>query len=248
MIDTHAHLLEKYYENIDEIVDKMKDNIIIASGYDRNSNLEVIELCNKYENIYGTIGFHPTELKDYSDDYLIELEGQLKNSKIVGIGEIGLDYHYNDTLKDLQKEVFIKQIKLANRLNKPIVIHSRDAASDTYEILKDNLKTTAIMHCYSYSLDMALKFIDLGIYLGVGGVITFKNSIKLKEVIENINIDRLVLETDSPYLAPEPFRGSKNEPYNIYYVAKKLANIKNVNINTVFDITTKNAKSIFNIK
>lgn len=248
MIDTHSHILTKDYENIDEIVSRMKDNIIIASGYDYESNLEVIELCSKYPNVYGTIGFHPTELKNFNDDSLSILEEQLNNSKIVGIGEIGLDYHYDDTLKDLQKEVFIKQILLANKLCKPIVVHSRDAALDTYEILKSNLNTPAIMHCYSYSLDMAKKFIDLGMYLGIGGVITFKNSVKLKEVVENIDIDRLVLETDSPYLSPEPFRGKKNEPYNVYYVAHKIAELKNIDVDIVFDRTTLNAKKIFNIK
>ncbi len=247
MVDTHCHLLKEDYDNLDDIIMKMKDNIIIASGYDSKSNLEVIDLVNKYPNIYGTIGFHPSELDDFSSDSLNILEEQLKNPKIVGIGEIGLDYHYDDTDKDRQHDAFIKQILLANKLKCPIVVHSRDAALDTYEILEKYLDTKAIMHCYSYSLEMSKKFINLGMYLGIGGVLTFKNSSKIKEVVLNTDLSHLVLETDSPYLTPEPFRGMKNEPYNVYYVAKEIASIKGIDIEKVFDETFKNAKNIFNI-
>ena len=247
MIDTHCHLSKDDYDNLDVIISHMDGNIMIASGYDLKSNLEVIELCNNYDNIYGTIGYHPTELDNFKDSDLDLLKEQLKNPKIIGIGEIGLDYHYDNNDKKKQKEIFIKQIAIANELKYPIVIHSRDAALDTYEILKDNLNTKAIMHCYSYSLDMAHKFISLGIYLGIGGVLTFKNSIKLREVVDKIDIDRLVLETDSPYLTPVPFRGSKNEPYNIYYVASKIAEIKNISLEDVFNRTSNNAIKIFNL-
>ena len=158
MVDTHCHLLKEDYDNLDDIIMKMKDNIIIASGYDSKSNLEVIDLVNKYPNIYGTIGFHPSELDDFSSDSLNILEEQLKNPKIVGIGEIGLDYHYDDTDKDRQHDAFIKQILLANKLKCPIVVHSRDAALDTYEILEKYLDTKAIMHCYSYSYWWSFDF------------------------------------------------------------------------------------------
>lgn len=247
MIDTHCHLFKEDYDNLDEVIANMKDGIMIVSGFDAKSNLEVLELVDKYSNIYGTIGYHPTELENFSDENLSLLESQFKHPKIVGIGEIGLDYHYDDTDKLKQIEVFKKQIQLANKLQCPIVIHSRDAALDTYEILKENLNTKAIMHCYSYSLEMADQFIDLGMYLGIGGVLTFKNSSKLKEIVKHVPLSKIVLETDSPYLAPEPLRGTKNEPYNIYYVGIKIAELKEIDEQEVFKSTTENASKIFNL-
>lgn len=247
MIDTHCHLSDNDYDDLMSVIERMGDNIMIASGCDKKTNLEVIELVNKYPNIYGTIGFHPTELDDITLDDLSILEEQAKNPKIVGIGEIGLDYHYDDTDIVGQKEFFIKQIELAHKLDLPIVIHSRDAALDTYEILKEHLKGKAVMHCYSYSEEMAHRFLDLGLYFGIGGVLTFKNSVKLKETVKELPLDRLLLETDSPFLAPEPLRGTTNEPYNIYYVGLKIAELKGIFSDLVFETTTSNARKIFNL-
>ena len=248
MIDTHAHLSIKDYENIEEVIKNMQNNIIIVSGTNIDDCKEVIELTSKYKNVYGTIGIHPTEIDSSYEETLNFIEKNLNNKKIVGIGEIGLDYHY-ECDKLIQKEIFIKQIELANKYNKTMVIHSRDAIKDTYDILKqyknDNIKID--IHCYSSSLDMAKEFIKLNGMLGIGGVVTFKNSKVLKEVVENIDLKYLLLETDSPYLSPEPLRGTKNEPYNIIYVAKKIAEIKNISLEEVLKTTTSNAVYQFDL-
>ena len=249
MIDTHCHLDKEEYDDLDEIINHMGKNIIIASGCDLKTNKNVIDLVNKYDNIYGTIGFHPEEIDNYNDESLTFLEDNLSNPKIVGIGEIGLDYHYSNDNKNHQIKAFIEQIELAKRFNKTIVIHSRDAIEDTYNVLKKYLNNNkAILHCYSGSLEMARRFKKLGLKFGIGGVVTFKNSQKLQDVVEELDITDLVLETDSPYLCPEPFRGKKNEPYNIVYVAQKIAEIKNIDYDKVLEITTKTAISQFDLK
>jgi len=246
VIDTHCHLLKEDYENVDEIIKSMEDNIMIVSGYDENSNLEVLELCAKYSNIYGMIGYHPSNIDTVKDQNLKLLEEQLRNNKIVALGEIGLDYHWSDNKKE-QQEMFKKQITLANKLNKPIVIHSRDAIADTYNILKEYGNINGVMHCFSGSLNMAKQFINLGMKLGIGGVITFKNAKTLIDVVDNVDLTDLVLETDSPYLTPEPYRGKKNEPKNVLLIAKKIAEIKNINIDEVISTTTNNALQQFDI-
>lgn len=247
MIDTHCHLFKEDYDNLQEVIERMQDNIMIVSGTNDKTNLEVIELVNKYPNIYGVIGIHPEEADNVTEDSFKIIEDNINNPKIVGIGEIGLDYYWVKDNKEKQIQLFIKQIELANKHNKTIVVHSRDSISDTYNILKNQLKTKAVMHCYSSSLEMAKKFTDLGIMLGIGGVVTFKNSKALKEVVENISINYLLLETDSPYLAPEPYRGKKNEPYNVIYVAEKIAELKNVTVEEVLEVTSKNASEQFNL-
>ena len=247
MIDTHCHLSKEDYDNLEEIIEKMKDNIMIVSGTNDETNKEVIELINKYPNIYGVIGIHPEEADNYNEESLKFIENNINNPKIVGIGEIGLDYYWQKDNKEAQMELFVRQINLANKYNKTLVIHSREAINDTYNILEKHLKTKAVMHCYSSSLEMAKKFINLGIKLGIGGVVTFKNSKTLKEVVENISINDILLETDSPYLTPEPYRGRKNEPYNVLYVAKKIAELKNIEADDVLDITSRNAKTQFNL-
>lgn len=247
MIDTHCHLEKKDYANIEEIIKKMENNIMVVSGHDDEANKEVLELVEKYPNIYGTIGIHPEDIDKITDQSFKLIEDNINNPKIVGIGEIGLDYYCNKENKQQQQDIFIKQIELANIYHKPIVIHSRDAVSETYNILKKYLKTKAVIHCYSSSLEMAYKFINLDIKLGIGGVLTFKNSIVLKEVVKNIDLKYLLLETDSPYLTPEPYRGKKNEPYNIIYVAEKIADIKGLSVEEVLEATTNNAFEQFDL-
>ena len=249
MIDTHCHLSKKDYPDLENVIKRMDKNIMIVSGADMQSNYEVIELCKKYPNIYGTIGIHPSEVDEYNKENIEWIEKQLKNPKIVGIGEIGLDYHYEGFDKELQKNIFIEQITLAQKYHKPIVIHSRDAIQDTYDILKEHHveKMKCVMHCYSSSLEMAWNFVKLGVKLGIGGVVTFKNAHRLVEVVREIPISSLLLETDSPYLTPEPYRGTRNEPYNIYYVAQKIAEIKNISQEKVLEETTKNAISQFDL-
>ena len=237
MVDTHCHITSEYYDNIDEVINKMKDNIIIVSGTNKEDIKEVINLCN-YKNVYGTIGIYPTEELD-----LKIIEDNINNKKIVGIGEIGLDYHLEHN-KEEQINKFIKQLDLARKYNKTVVIHTREAMQDTYDILKNYKDLKKVIHCYSGSLEMAKEFIKIGCRLGIGGVLTFKNS-KLKDVIKEIDLKYLLLETDSPFLTPEPYRGTKNEPYNIIYVAKKIAEIKNISLEEVLEVTTLNAKDQF---
>lgn len=248
IIDTHSHLENKYYDNIDEVVNKMKDNIIITSGVDYDTNIEVIKLCEKYDNVFGTLGYHPEETQGFSQNSIKFLEKYINHPKIVAIGEIGLDYHYTKDNIEEQKHIFIEQLRLAAKYNKTVVVHSRDAVQDTYDILKDELKgNNCILHCYSSSLEMAKEFSKLGIKFGIGGVITFKNNKVLREVVENLPIESFVLETDSPYLTPEPYRGQKNEPYNVHFVAKKVAELKNIKEEKVVSITTKTAISQFDL-
>lgn len=249
MIDTHCHLSKEDYDNLEEVIKHMENNIMIVSTASLNDIKEVIDLCEKHANIYGTIGIHPEFADTYTKEHLQELEKYITHPKIVGIGEIGLDYHYTKENKQKQQQLFIKQILLANKYKKTIVIHSRDAILDTYNIIKQyknpNLKCN--LHCYSGSLEMAKMFIPLNTTFGIGGVLTFKNEKKLKEIVKELDLKHFVLETDSPYLTPEPFRGKKNEPFNIIYVAKKISEIKTLPLEEILYVTTQTAKSQFDI-
>lgn len=248
IIDTHCHLDIKDYDNLEEVIKNMEGNYMIASGYNLESNKHVIELINKYDNIFGTIGLHPSDVtEDYESDLLF-IESNINNPKIVGVGEIGLDYYWEKNNKELQKEVFIKQIELARKYNKTIVIHSREAILDTYNILDEYLgNNKAVLHCYSSNIEMAKRFKKFNIKFGIGGVLTFKNSSKLKEVVKELDLSDLLLETDSPYLTPEPYRGKKNEPSYTKYVAEAIAKIKEVEYEEVLEITTQNAISQFDL-
>lgn len=247
MIDTHCHLDYEDYDNLEEVINKMGNNIIIVSGASGQGNKNVIELCKKYENIYGTIGIHPEEIDEDIEENLKFVEENINSPKIVGIGEIGLDYYYSKDRKETQKKYFKKQLEFAKKYKKCVVIHSRDSIEETYEILKESGHNKVNIHCFSGSLEMAEKFVKLGYCLGIGGVLTFKNASKLKEVVKNIDLSHLLLETDSPYLTPEPYRGKKNEPYNISFVAQEIAKIKNISQEEVFKITTENAKRQFDL-
>ncbi len=247
MIDTHCHL--DNFENLDEIIQKMGNGKIIVSGCNQKTNEFVLKIIEQYSNVYGTIGIHPEEVLSALDEHLEYIEKHLNHPKIVGIGEIGLDYHYDLDCKDLQKKWFKKQLTLAKKYQKTVVIHSRDAAIDTYNILEeekiDCIKI--VLHCYSYSIEMAKRFQKFHVMFGIGGVVTFKNGIKLKEVVQDIDIRYLLLETDSPYLSPEPFRGKVNEPFNVYYVAQKIAEIKGLTLEMVLEKTTDNAICQFDL-
>lgn len=250
MIDTHCHLEKKDYDNLNEVIKKMDDNIIITSGVDKQTNIECINLSEKYKNVFCTIGIHP-EYANESDEQLNEMlkhiENNINNKRVVGIGEIGLDFHYDGYNKEKQKKLFISQLELARKYNKTVVIHSRDSIAETYEILKQFKDLKKVIHCYSSSLEMALEFIKINCVFGIGGVLTFKNSHKLVDVVKNIDLKYFLLETDSPYLTPEPYRGTKNEPYNIIYVAKKISEIKNISLDSVLKQTTNNAVSEFDL-
>lgn len=245
LIDTHCHLGKEDYNNLDEVINEMK-GIMIISGCDTRSNKEVLEIVNKYSNVYGTLGIHPEEIDDISDNDFTFIEENINNNKIVGIGEIGLDYYFRKDNIDRQKKVLDKQLKLAQKYNKPVVIHSREAIQDTYDILRE-YDLTGTIHCFSSSLEMAKEFIKLGYKIGVGGIVTFKNSKKLREIVSSLDLENILLETDSPYLTPEPFRGQKNKPSNVELVAQKISEIKSISKEEVIDITGENAKKLFDL-
>ena len=246
-IDTHCHISKEYYDNIDNVIlDSKNNNVkkIIISGCEKESIDESIEISNKYENVYLTIGFHPDQVDIVDSNDLEKLKKQLIScKKIVGIGEIGLDYYYDKSKKEEQQILFRKQLEIAEVLNLPVVIHSRDAVSDTINILKD-YKVHGVIHCFSGSLEVANIYIKMGYKLGIGGVVTFKNS-NLPETLKNIDLENIVLETDSPYLTPHPYRGEKNSSKYIPIIAEKLSTIYNKDINYIAKKTTENAKNVF---
>ncbi len=243
-IDTHAHVLVEYYEDIDAIINNAKSaqvNLIINNGCDAKSNQEV--LANLSDNIVGALGIHPESVLDYTDEDLKILENNLNNPRIVAIGEIGLDYHYGKENREKQIELFSKQLELALKYQMPVIIHSRDATQDTIDTLK-KYPVRGVIHSFSGSLETARIYIKMGFLLGVNGVVTFKNA-HLKEIIKEISLENIVLETDSPYLTPEPYRGKQNEPQNILTIAKFLSAYLEVDLEEIAKITTQNAKRIF---
>ncbi len=246
--DTHCHIYKEYYENIDEVLKSAKKsnvNRMINNGCDKKSNEEVLELTQKYENIYGAIGIHPENVEEYTKEDLKHIEENIKNKKIIAIGEIGLDYHYTKENKKSQKELLESQLKIAEHYHLPVIIHSREATEDTINTLK-KYKVTGVIHSFSGSLETAKIYIKMGYLLGINGVITFKNS-KLKEVIKEIPLDNIILETDSPYLTPEPFRGKRNEPARIHEIAKFICELKDISLDELARITNDNIKRIFDI-
>ena len=249
-IDSHCHLSKEYYEDLDKIVNKAKENnvrILIISGCDKNGIIEGLNIINKYENVYMTIGFHPSEANITTEEDLIWLENLIKdNDKIIAVGEIGLDYYWVKDDKELQRDLFRKQLDIATRLNLPVVIHSREATQETYDILKE-YKLNGIIHCYSGSLETAKEYIKLGYKIGIGGVVTFKNT-NLVEVVKEIDIKEITLETDSPYLAPTPYRGKQNSPEYIPLIAEKISEIKEISKEEVGEITTNTVINLFDLK
>ena len=247
MIDTHCHITRNDYDNIPFLIEKIKASgvkKIIVNGTDMESNLEVLELTKKYDIVYGALGFHPTELDNFDDNYLDWLDKNINNKKIVALWEIGLDYHYDNTDKEKEINVFKKQLEIAKKHNKPVIIHSRDAKQDTYDILK-KYNLNGSLHCFSGSLEMAYEFIKLGYMIGVGGVLTFKNAKNIINVISNIDLEYILLETDSPYLTPEPYRKYKNDSSYIPVIAKKVAEVKNISLDDVVKTTTDGACRLF---
>lgn len=249
LVDTHCHL--SLTDDIDSILmDAAANNVkkLIISGCDAKSIRDGLEIIYRYPEIYMTVGFHPDEVDDITDKDLNDLEVLIKtNKKIVGIGEIGLDYYHNDMNKERQREYFIKQLEIAEKYDLPVVIHSRESIQEIYDILSEHPKLRGVIHCFSGSKEMADLFIKLGFYLGIGGVLTFKNS-KLKDVVSEISLDNIVLETDSPYLAPEPYRGKTNYPQNIKIVAQYLRKLKDVTLDEVTEKTTANVYKIYGLK
>ena len=247
MIDTHAHLL--CFENRDEIIKNMQtDNLsqIVNIGTTLEDSKQGIALANNYDNVWTTVGLYPEYADTISDDDLIELEEIAKDKKVVAIGEIGLDYHTEGFNAKRQKEIFVKQLEIADRLGLPFCIHCRSAVEDLYEILKENqnlINHSGLMHCYSEGKEWVQKFLDLNLYISFSGNITFKKNDR--SFLKDIPLDRILVETDAPYLSPEPLRGTQNEPKNVNLVAKKIAETIGIDFEKFDKITTKNAKNFY---
>ena len=253
IFDTHAHYDDDAFDDDrEELLSSLKSagvGIVVNSGASLDGCRRTIELTEKYPFIYGTLGVHPDEVGELNEKTFFWLQEQLMRPKIVAVGEIGLDYYWDKEKREIQKEWFVRQLRLAKELKKPVVIHSREAAADTMEILKAEVskEISYEMHCYSYSPEMAAEYLKMGFYLGIGGVLTFKNAKKLKEVVEIAPIERLLLETDCPYLAPVPNRGKRNDSTNIHYVAEELARLKGMTPEEVIRITEENARRFYRI-
>lgn len=249
LIDTHAHL--DMYENWDVIIKNAKENgikKIIIPAVETEYFQKILDIANSYEDVYCMMGIFPTEAKNWHDGILDDIKELAKNKKVVSIGEIGLDYYWDKSFVDEQKDIFIKQVKLANELGLPIEIHDREAHKDVFNILVEYNKTSdVVFHCFSGSVEFARECLKQGWYIALGGVVTFKNAVKTKEVAKDVPLDRLMLETDSPYLTPVPFRGKENQPAYVRYVADEIAKLKGIDVKEVIEATTKNAEMVFGI-
>lgn len=253
IIDTHAHYDdEKFEEDRDILLHSLRENdieYVVNIGASINTSRNTLELMKQYDFVYGAIGVHPSETGELNEDNFSWLKEQVKQEKVVAIGEIGLDYYWDEPDRTIQKEWFDRQMELAKEVNLPIVIHSRDAAKDTIDMMKVAKVETVggVIHCFSYGIDMAKEYLKMGFYLGIGGVVTFNNAKKLKEVVEYTPLDRIVLETDCPYLSPVPNRGKRNSSLNLVYVVEEIAKIKNIDRDEIIQVTNKNAKDLYRI-
>lgn len=252
IFESHAHYdSEQFDEDRDELLRSMPENgvgTIVNSGANWDSVTEVVELAQKYPYVYAAVGMHPDEVGDLNEERFAYLKSQCQKDKVIAVGEIGLDYYWDNESHDVQKKWFIKQLELARELDLPVIIHSRDAAADTLEIMKEHAKgLRGVIHCFSYSLELAREYVKMGFYIGIGGVVTFKNGKKLKEIAQEIPLDRILLETDCPYLAPVPFRGKRNSSIYISYIAEEIANLKGITYEEVVAQTEENGKKLFGI-
>lgn len=251
MIDTHSHLFaDEFKDDLPECVNRCIEHGIqqvILVGFSDETNHKAYRLSQEYELFYPTAGVHPSEAKEYLVE-LDKLREFLEAHKVYAIGECGLDYHYGKDDIELQKELFIQQIEISIEFDLPLIIHMRDATEDTYNILKEYKgKIRGVMHCYSASLEMALRFIDLGFYISLGGPVTFKNAKESKKIAVEIPLDKLLIETDCPYLAPTPFRGSRNESSFVRYVAKQIAELRGMDVEELDEVISRNSKNLFKI-
>ena len=253
LIDTHSHIdMENFETRFDEVIQKAKDygvEKIVIPGVEPKGFERIACLCEKYQNVYGAVGVHPEEVNSFDEEAQELMKQYLKSPKIIAVGEIGLDYYWDKSQVELQKEIFEKQILIAKETGKPVLVHDREAHLDSFEILK---KTKAnevgvVMHCFSGSPEFAMECVRKGFYIALGGVVTFKNAKKVKEVAKIVPLDRLLLETDAPYMAPVPFRGKENEPAYVKLVAEEIAQLRGISFDEVAEATTANAKKLLNL-
>ena len=253
IFDTHAHYDDRQFEeDREELLGSMRENgveLIVDAGSDIASWDKIEQLTDRYPFIYGAIGVHPDEVGELDEEKMKRMEQLLAREKMVAVGEIGLDYYWDKENRDLQKMWFIRQLELARQLDLPVIIHSREAAADTMEIMKQYAgELSGVIHCFSYSPEQAKEYVKMGFYLGIGGVVTFKNSRTLKEVVSYAPLDRILLETDSPYLSPEPNRGKRNSSLNLPYVAEQIAALKGISTKEVIEVTEQNARNMYRMK
>lgn len=254
IFDTHAHYDDKAFdEDRDELLDSFPfHNIryVVNVGACLQTSKNTIELTKRFPHVYGAVGVHPSEVAEMTAADMVQLRQFAMEDKIVAIGEIGLDYHYREPEKEIQKIWFVKQMELARELKLPIIIHSRDAASDTLELMRENYagEIGGVVHCFSYSKEIAKEVLDMDFYIGIGGVVTFQNAKKLKEAVKEIPLNKIVLETDCPYLSPEPNRGKRNSSLNLPDVAKVLAELKGISYDEVVETTFQNAMTLYRMK
>ncbi len=247
--ESHAHYDDKRYKkDRDELLKIMHENgvsYIVNVGADMPSTEFSRGLAEKYDFIYFSPGVHPHEVKSMTDDDLAKLEQYCSHEKCVAVGEIGLDYHYEFSPKDLQVHWFKKQLELSKKVNLPVIIHSREASQQTFDIIKESGVRQGVIHCYSGASQMALDYVDMGFYIGIGGVVTFDNASRLRKVVEDIPIESILIETDAPYLTPEPHRGQRNNSIFLKHVVDKIAEIKGLSPLDVANITEENGKKLF---
>lgn len=253
LVDSHAHLDDgRFDRDRDKLIKSLKEfgvDLVINPGADLNSSIKAVSISEEYDNIYAAVGVHPHSAKEM-DEYTIDILKSFTNRrKVVAIGEIGLDYYYDNSPRDIQREKFIEQLNLAKEVKLPVIIHSRDANKDTFDILKEAQDGTlrGVMHCYSGSVEMAMEYLKLGFYISLAGPVTFKNARVAKEVAKAVPLDKLLIETDAPYLTPEPYRSKRNEPIYVRYVAGTIAELKGISFEEVAKQTSQNAKRLFNL-
>ncbi|RSK25473.1 TatD family deoxyribonuclease [Bacillus sp. HMF5848] len=253
LFDTHAHLnADQFDEDVEEVIERAQNvgvSHIVVIGFDRKTIDKAMQLANTYPFIYAAVGWHPVDAIDMTDEDLQMIEELAAHPKVVALGEMGLDYYWDKSPKDIQQDVFRKQIALAKRVKLPIIIHNRDATEDIVTILKEEnaAEVGGIMHCYSGSVEIAQQCVEMNFYISLGGPVTFKNAKKPKEVARDIPIEKLLIETDCPYLTPHPHRGKRNEPAYVKLVAEQIAELKGLSLKEVANITSQNAKKVFNI-
>lgn len=251
LIDSHGHLSDAKYDDVQALVARAKERGVIAhicASCNLSSSQKAVELSKQFDIVYAAVGFHPENALEYNKDSVADLEKLAQENKVVAIGEIGLDYYYEKETKEKQKEIFIEQIELANRLNLPVVIHTREAMGDTLEILKKHTPTKpSLMHCYGGSIESARELMKLGFSFSFGGLVTFKNAQNVVEVVKQLPIEKILLETDCPYMTPVPYRGQLNEPSYLIYTADMISKIKELSLEKVSEVTTQNARRLFGI-